>query len=156
MSNIKTACITVLLVCFMGSVHVWPASEDDIGTSTLQFLKIGLGPRAMALGEAYTAVADDASSIYWNPAGLGRVTSIQIMTGYDQLLESITYGHVLIALPLGKKYVYGAGINHLRQPSLSKYDEHGNPLGSVKPQDTIALVSIAKTESILSVGCTLK
>lgn len=40
------------------------------GTVALQFLKLGVDARAIGMGEAYTAVTDDISSVYWNPAGL--------------------------------------------------------------------------------------
>ena len=41
-----------------------------VGTAALQFLKLGVDARAIGMGEAYTAVTDDISSVYWNPAGL--------------------------------------------------------------------------------------
>ncbi len=40
------------------------------GTATAQFLKIGAGARAISMGEAYVAVANDAAALYWNPAGI--------------------------------------------------------------------------------------
>ncbi len=42
------------------------------GISTAQFLKIGVGGRASALGDAFVAIANDASALYWNPAGLSQ------------------------------------------------------------------------------------
>jgi hypothetical protein len=41
-----------------------------VGTAALQFLKLGVDARAIGMGEAYTSVTDDVSSVYWNPAGL--------------------------------------------------------------------------------------
>lgn len=41
-----------------------------VGTVGMQFLKLGVDARAIGMGEAYTAVTDDISSVYWNPAGL--------------------------------------------------------------------------------------
>jgi hypothetical protein len=40
------------------------------GTAALQFLKLGVDARAIGMGEAYTAVTDDISAVFWNPAGL--------------------------------------------------------------------------------------
>lgn len=48
-------------------------SVSKVGTTVAQFLKIGAGARPIALGGAYTALADDINAIYWNPAGLARV-----------------------------------------------------------------------------------
>ena len=45
-----------------------------VGTAGAQFLKIGTGARAVGMGEAFVAVADDASAIWWNPAGVARIT----------------------------------------------------------------------------------
>ena len=44
-----------------------------ICTTTANFLEIGVGSNANAMGEAYVAVANDISSIYWNPAGLANL-----------------------------------------------------------------------------------
>lgn len=46
---------------------------QKVGTVGAQFLKIGYGARAAGMGGAYTAVADDASAIFWNPAGIARL-----------------------------------------------------------------------------------
>ena len=46
---------------------------SKVGTTVAQFLKIGAGARPIALGGAYTALANDINSVYWNPAGLARI-----------------------------------------------------------------------------------
>src|SRR5271163_2692007 len=38
----------------------------------------GIGPRAIGMGGAFTAIADDASAAYWNPAGLSQINSYEI------------------------------------------------------------------------------
>ncbi len=43
-------------------------------SSAAQFLNLGFGARALGMGEAYSAVADDISSVYYNPAGLASGT----------------------------------------------------------------------------------
>ena len=52
------------------------AAQADMtksGTTAAQFLKIQVGARAIGMGGAYVAVANDASAIYWNPAGLTHI-----------------------------------------------------------------------------------
>ncbi len=46
---------------------------EKVGTYDGQFLKIPIGARATAMGAAFVAVADDASAVYWNPAGIARL-----------------------------------------------------------------------------------
>jgi len=48
-------------------------STSKVGTTAAQFLKIGAGARAIALGGAFAALADDINAIYWNPSGLARI-----------------------------------------------------------------------------------
>ena len=59
----------ILLVLLINSVN-WSQSTSKSGTTAAQFLKIGIGPRAIAMGSAFTATANDLTAIYWNPAGL--------------------------------------------------------------------------------------
>jgi hypothetical protein len=46
---------------------------EKVGTFDGQFLKIEVGARATAMGGAYVAVADDASAVFWNAAGIARI-----------------------------------------------------------------------------------
>jgi hypothetical protein len=45
---------------------------ENVGTAGGQFLKIPVGPRAVALGKAYVACAIDGPTVFWNPAGVMR------------------------------------------------------------------------------------
>ena len=47
-----------------------PAPAAAAGSSAAQFLKLGFGARSLGMGEAFVAVADDPSVVYYNPAGL--------------------------------------------------------------------------------------
>lgn len=58
------------------------AAEDGGGRSVFAF---GAGNRALSLGGAYAAVADDASAAVWNPGGLGMVTRRQLQASYTNL-----------------------------------------------------------------------
>jgi hypothetical protein len=51
---------------------------EKVGTLGGQSLKIGVGARAAAMGEAYVAIADDATAVYWNPAGIARLSGQSI------------------------------------------------------------------------------
>lgn len=57
----------VLLLLFQAR-----AAAQDYGTENL-FVEAGVGARALAFGQAYTAIASDGSAIFWNPAGLDYV-----------------------------------------------------------------------------------
>jgi len=71
-----------------------------VGTSAAQFLKIGIGARAMAMGEAYVAIANDASALYWNPAGISQFNQNSAFFTYNQWFTDI-------------KVTYAGGVFHL-------------------------------------------
>ncbi|UCE20266.1 MAG: PorV/PorQ family protein [Gemmatimonadota bacterium] len=60
-----------------------------VGTSGAQFLKIGIGARAVAMSEAYVAVANDASAIFWNPAGLVLVEKNDVHLSHTEWVADI-------------------------------------------------------------------
>lgn len=85
---------------------IYLLSYQKLGLSGAQFLQIGMGARAEALGEAVVATTDGVSSIYWNPGGLARISSYEVFGGYTRGVESITFSHSAVALKRGN-YAYG-------------------------------------------------
>ena len=70
--RVKSAAVIALLVALPSSAFAAEIFEK-VGTFGGQFLKIEVGARAAGMGGAYVAVADDASSVFWNVAGLARI-----------------------------------------------------------------------------------
>lgn len=62
-----------------------------VGTVGLQFLKLGVDARAIGMGEAYTAVSDDISSVYWNPAGLAPSFQNQVFFSHTNWPANIMH-----------------------------------------------------------------
>lgn len=56
---------------------------EDAGTTSV--LSRGVGNRAIAMGGAFSAVADDASGWMWNPAGLGRLQRSELQLSHSEL-----------------------------------------------------------------------
>ncbi len=65
-SKLLIPVVVLLLVVAMVS-----QTYADISNAAVLYLRIAPGARAAAMGEAYVAIADDATSTHWNPAGLG-------------------------------------------------------------------------------------
>jgi hypothetical protein len=47
-------------------------SYADVSSAAVLFLRIAAGARAAGMGEAFVAIADDATASHWNPAGMGQ------------------------------------------------------------------------------------
>ena len=69
------------------------------GKTGLAFLKIGAGARASALGEAFVATSDDASGLFWNPAGSAFIGQKQAHLTHTEWIQGITHEVVSLALP---------------------------------------------------------
>jgi long-subunit fatty acid transport protein len=57
---------------------------------------LGLGARAMGMGSAHIAVAEDFSALWWNPAGLARIRRIELSGGLIHQKEksrSLLFGY---------------------------------------------------------------
>ncbi|MBT3589944.1 MAG: PorV/PorQ family protein [Candidatus Marinimicrobia bacterium] len=89
-----------LLILFCSSL-LFGQQVSKTGTTAGQFLKLGVGSRAMALGGAFTAIANDASALYWNPSGLSRIKGSQILLDhYDWVLDvDLDYVGATIYIP---------------------------------------------------------
>ncbi len=90
------------------------SSLTKTGTTSAQFLKIGIGARAIGMGGAFGSVADDISSIYWNPAGLSRISGRgEAVFNYVDWLMDIKYSFAAFALNLGNLGTIGMQISSL-------------------------------------------
>jgi hypothetical protein len=52
------------------------------GTARAAFFDMGISARAMAMGGAFTSVADDSSALFWNPAGLAQLAHTELTSMY--------------------------------------------------------------------------
>lgn len=86
------------------------------GTSGAQFLGVGVGARAVGMGGAYSAVADDATALHWNPAGLTQIESHTITLSHVAWFSDATYQYASYAFPFGSKGAIGVA---LEQGSVS-------------------------------------
>jgi hypothetical protein len=105
-----------------------PSSWAAAGREGASFLDIPVGAEPASLGSAYTAVADTAYAVNWNPAGLGRLDVPQLAAMHLAYLQSISYEHFAVAVPLSHGE-YGSGIGlsvqSLGSGSIDERDDTG-------------------------------
>ena len=118
--NIRTMIPKVIclawIIALMAPVSVYSQITGDVskvGTVAASFLEIEVGSRAVGMGGAYVAVADDATSIYWNPAGLAHVPKSEAVLIHTNWLVDTSFDFVAIALALGNYGTFGASITSL-------------------------------------------
>ncbi len=78
-----------------------------VGTSAAQFLKIGVGARALALGGTFAGIADDANALYWNPAGIVHVKDINWTGTHTNWIADVTHQFTGLVVPIGNSSSLG-------------------------------------------------
>lgn len=93
-NKVNVFCIVLLLITMNSLLHaqlIPNLGGQRVGISAYQFLKIGVGARSTALGESYVAIANDASALFWNPAGLVQAKNNQLMFSHTQYVADINH-----------------------------------------------------------------
>jgi len=92
----------VLLVTILLFIAYLPNSvlSSGVGTTTGNFLKMNVGTRAVGMGEAFCALADDVSAMHWNPAGLGLIINPELETMHTFWLGNISHEYLGYVQPL--------------------------------------------------------
>jgi len=93
------------------------------GTSSLQFLKIGIGGRATAMGESFVAVANDITALFWNPAGLMQFTGYGANFSHTEWLVGLKHEFAGGIYRLGRNNVIGASFVSLHTDPMEKTTE---------------------------------
>ncbi len=89
---------TFLIVTLIAATAA-PAFAFEAGTAGLLFLRLGVSERAAGMGDAYTALAGDATALYWNPAGLARTPSTNLRFAHHEYFQSLRQEFVGVAHP---------------------------------------------------------
>lgn len=122
----KLMLVILLLILVPGCLF----AQDKVGTAGAQFLEIGISARAVGMGEAFIAMTDDASAVFYNPAGLTYAYEKQVMLTHIDYAAGINFefgGFVLPMWDLGG--VFGIGVYMLDAGDLEE-TTHEYPYGT--------------------------
>jgi long-subunit fatty acid transport protein len=96
----------LIIVCAL-LIPAIALGQSKVGQAGAQFLEIGISARAVAMGDAFGAIADDATAVYYNPAGLTQLDRKEAVLTHIAYLADINYEFAGFALPL---YDFGGTI----------------------------------------------
>lgn len=103
--------ISFLLVLGTARAQLFPVlGGQRAGISTAQFLKIGVGGRASAMGESFIAIADDASALYWNPAGIAQFSKNQLIISHNVWVVDINNDFIGAVYHLDEDNAFGVSL----------------------------------------------
>ena len=122
----KSRLLLAVVVAIGVTVCSSPAMCAD--SHAAPYLRMGVGARALGMGGAFTAIADDATAAYWNPAGLTKVENIEATFMYTSNMSvDRQYMYFGYAQWLG---VGGLGLGWINagMSDMGRRDDEGNPL----------------------------
>ena len=92
-------------------------SQNKVGTTAAPFLGIGAGPRAIGMGGAFTAVADDPSALYWNPGGISRTGQSAVLVEHTNYLVGTSFNYFAGVVALNSDNALGLSVTNLNYGS---------------------------------------
>lgn len=129
------------------SMRAWPG----------EFLRMGAGARAMAMGNAYSAVDGDIFSSYYNPAGLASLESRQFALSYRYMSMDRYFTHAVFASRIGPDAGFAISWLGAGTEDIQGRDLNGNPTGNLNDSRNSFGVTFAKgLGSRVSLGITPK
>ena len=118
--------------------------HENAGTRAMTFLKIGVGAKAIGMGESQVAATDDLYASYWNPAGLAKLQEPQLALMHNEWFAGINHEFVGVALPVGNIGTLGASASFLSFGELQGRDAEGNETKIFRPYDLAVIFSYAR------------
>jgi hypothetical protein len=105
-SSLIAFCLAVLAVQFSFGAF------SKVGTTAACFLKISVG-RPTGMGDAFTAIADDPSAAYFNPAGLAHLSKREVMLNHIAWIAGMNHEYLTGVLPISGIGTVGLSITSL-------------------------------------------
>jgi len=129
-------CITIAFLALCGTALLAQGSKEvsKRGTTAAPFLSIGQGARALSMGGAFVAIADDPSAMYWNPAGIAELTGIGLIVDHTNWIADINYEYLGATINAGNIGTIGvnvtaSNIGEMKVTTVDQQDGTGEVFG---------------------------
>ncbi|MFH2095062.1 MAG: PorV/PorQ family protein [Bacteroidota bacterium] len=146
----KAILILIIITVYLFTVT---ASAQYAGS----YLNMGVGARALGMGNAFSALADDATAAYYNPAGLTQLGERQMSTMHAILDSDRRYNFLNYVSPLKEKAFYGISWLKFGVVNIEARDQTGNLTGYFDDSEDCFLGTYSfKVSDSASLGFNLK
>jgi long-subunit fatty acid transport protein len=102
----QIAAIVLALALVISAAAAQP-DYSNVGRAGLTFLKIVPGARAVAMGGAFTAISNDASAVFFNPAGMTQVKKNDFLFSHTDWISDVSHEYVGLVVPGGLMGTFG-------------------------------------------------
>ena len=116
MNSNKPTFLIVLLI--ISSLAMSQEIDNKVGTSGFQFLKIGIGPRDVALAGTSFPTTEGPISMYWNPAGICSDQKLNVSFFYNSWIATIDHSFIGLTTPFSLNDYIGVSVNFISMQLL--------------------------------------
>jgi hypothetical protein len=122
----KIAFTAAVLMVFAAVAGAASVTSDYAGEA----MSIGVGARALGMGGTFAGIADDASTSYWNPAGMTQIQGVEVSSVKLAHINDLETNYSYVNLVYNAKEAGAFGIGWLRQAitGILLTDSSGNSL----------------------------
>jgi len=107
-----------LLVLGIPGMALFAQDVSKVGTTAAKFLTVPVGSRAIGMGGAFVSLANDMSSLYWNPSGIARINRPEALVSHSLWLADIRHDFAGIGLPFGDFGTIGFSVTAMTMPDM--------------------------------------
>ena len=100
-------------------------SVDKTGTTAAKFLSTNIGSKAVGMGGAFTALANDGSAMYWNPAGIGFNHLKNVYVNHSDWIADISFDYFSVSIPIKSNHFFGINITSVTMGDM-EVTRYGN------------------------------
>ncbi len=118
-----------IVMIYLISALAWSQGVTKTGTTAGKFLSVGIGPKANAMGGAFTSIANDATAMYWNPAGIDLIERNQIVFTQTDWFVDIKLNYIGAIFKAGYLGTFGVNITAMTMGDMEVTTEN-NPEGT--------------------------
>lgn len=129
----KLFCAALGIIICAATVCAGTYSSSSIGTSSGKFLSFGSSARATGMGEAYSAAAQEADTIRYNPAAMTRVEANSAEVMHANYLAGTFLDSVAFVRRLGSNQAISLSALQMSYGSIAETDETGYQTGTARP-----------------------
>ncbi|MBN2416784.1 PorV/PorQ family protein [bacterium] len=139
----KHLCAVCLLAAVLFSAAVPLSAQSGDGGQPGAFLRNGVSSRALGMGGAFTALADDPSALYWNPAGLATLRFYELVGTYTALSLDRKYNFFALGIPIRNYGAVGVGFINFGVGGIEGRDLAGDITGALSNSENAFYISYA-------------
>ncbi|KPL18847.1 MAG: hypothetical protein AMJ92_05920 [candidate division Zixibacteria bacterium SM23_81] len=144
---VKKTTFLILFIFALVPPTALSAPHSEAGKAGLAFLKMGIGARAVGMGEAFVSMADDATALYWNPAGICQLQGGHLTLMHAEWFQDVRLEYLGAALGR-ESSAYGFSFTFNTAGEIERRVKASHqPLGTFSAHDMALSLSYARKMS---------